>query len=135
MRVLITGSRNWTDASLILDTILRSIPHDVPLEEVTLVHGGCPSGADALASGLCREYQMTEEVHRADWGRDGKAGGPRRNQFMVDTRPDLVLAFPLGGSRGTRDCIRRAQVARLPMIVTEGEVNLGKEVPVPRTGL
>jgi hypothetical protein len=30
---------------------------------------------------------------------------------MVDLGADLVLAFPLGKSEGTRDCIRRATAA------------------------
>jgi len=138
MRILVTGSRNWADRPAIhnqLRSLRRFNPDQGPY---VIVHGGCPSGADAIANdfGLYVEPGEWElEVHRADWGRTGKAAGPIRNQFMVDTRPDFVLAFPLGGSRGTRDCIRRAQVARLPMIVTEGEVNLGKEVPVPREGL
>ena len=35
---------------------------------------------------------------------------------MVDLGADVCLAFPLGESRGTRDCMRRASEAGIPVI-------------------
>ncbi len=41
----------------------------------------------------------------------GKAGGPVRNQAMVDSGADLCLAFPDNKSIGTWDCVQRARAA------------------------
>jgi hypothetical protein len=62
-------------------------------------------------------------VHYADWSSFGELAGPMRNQAMVDTGVDICLAFPLLGSRGTWDCVRRAQASGVPVIVygTSGE--------------
>ena len=35
---------------------------------------------------------------------------------MVNAGADLCLAFPLGESRGTRDCVRRADAAGIPVL-------------------
>lgn len=86
-----------------------------------VVHGDCPTGADRYASEWCREARFNglhviEEAHPADWGKHGKAAGPIRNQQMVDLGADVVLAFPLGESRGTRHCMAAAEKAGIPVI-------------------
>lgn len=53
------------------------------------------------------------------------AAGPRRNQTMVDRRPAVCLGFPMPGSRGTADCMRRAAAAGIPV----------RRWPPPRTGI
>lgn len=134
MRVLITGSRNWTDEQTIhnkLNTLLASTPGSEPF---ILVHGHCPTGADAIADkwGQQLPREVTVERHPANWDRpcdnncyhhprtkNGKPycpmAGHLRNQEMVDLGADLCLAFPLPGSRGTKDCIRRAKKANIPI--------------------
>lgn len=112
-RILVTGSRNWVDekavAKALLNAWLDYRDHGTPI----LVHGGCPTGADAIADKVWRKQGFPVEVHPADWDAHGKAAGPLRNQAMVDLGADLVLAFPLGVSRGTRDCMARARSAGL----------------------
>lgn len=107
MRVLVTGSRNWGNPDAVARAMLKIIPPDAR-ESVTVVHGGCPTGADAIADAIAREHGWRLEVHPARWKAEGRAAGPLRNQRMVDAGADICLAFPLGESRGTRDCIRRA---------------------------
>lgn len=43
--------------------------------------------------------------------------GPRRNADMIrrTPRPDLMLAFPTKHSRGTRNCMRQAREAGIPV--------------------
>lgn len=70
----------------------------------------------ALRRGTCaiRPAQLGFEVAAcpADWKKHGKAAGPIRNQSMLtEHKPDLVIAFPLGESKGTRDMIRKAKAA------------------------
>jgi len=61
-----------------------------------------------------------QSVYQAD-GRYRKVAGPERNQAMVDSRPDEVLAFLAVGAtnRGTRHAIGAARRAGIP--VTEVE--------------
>lgn len=121
MRILVTGSRAWIDELAIEQTLtlegqrLQVQPHDV-----IVVHGGA-HGADAIADRLARRYGCGVEVVRADWNRYGNAAGPIRNAEMVRRGAVACLAFPIGLSRGTRDCIARAEAAGIPTVVTEGQ--------------
>lgn len=119
-RILVTGSRNWTDR--------ETLEHELADEcdsfpgPVIVVHGDCPRGADAIAARFIREWGhkyggITAEPHPADWDNQGPAAGPIRNQRMVDLGAVLCLAFPLGESRGTYDCVRRANRAGIPVRV------------------
>lgn len=109
MRVLVCGSRDWTDAALI-EAALRQLP-----ASTTIVHGAA-RGADSLAGSIARRLGFTVEAHPADWAKHGKVAGPIRNAAMLATGIDRVLAFHLGG-RGTQDMIDRARRAGVPVTV------------------
>ena len=51
------------------------------------------------------QYKMT--IFAADWSR-GKSAGPIRNQKIIDYS-DIIIAFPKGESRGTRNSIAKAE--------------------------
>lgn len=120
MRILITGSRDWTDGAAI-GRALRDAGRaaGVHPQAVTVVHGGA-RGADTIAGQVAREYGCTVEVHPADWAGKGAAAGPLRNAQMVALGADLCLAFPLGESPGTRGCMAMAARAGIPVTVAEG---------------
>lgn len=110
-RILITGSRTWTNEHAIRDALATLIAQHGP-ENVTIIHGACPHGADQLTDHIAQTWTgLTIERHPADWATHGKAAGPLRNQQMVDAGADICLAFVRDGSRGTRDCTRRAHAA------------------------
>lgn len=90
MRVLITGSRDWTDVDVISDALweYRGQPGDYP----TLVTGACPTGADAIAERIASNNLWEIEEHPADWS-GGRGAGPLRNKHMVDLGADVCLAF------------------------------------------
>jgi len=119
MRILITGSRDWDDFHAVENSILGALydaevsPYD---DDIVVVHGACPTGADAAADQVGRLWAFGVEAWPADWTSHGKAAGPIRNQQMVNAGADLCLAFPLGESRGTRDCVRRADAAGIPVL-------------------
>lgn len=114
MRVIVTGSRTWTDYETILKT-LGALPSGT-----TIVHGGCPKGADWLADDAAFELGLPVNVYDADWNKGGRSAGPRRNQQMVDDGADLCIAFRQPGrSNGTDDCIRRAKAAGIEVRVIE----------------
>jgi len=126
----VTGSRNWTDRALLERRLLTAVPPGTH----TLVHGGA-RGVDLIAASLAIDLGWAEEIFPADWQhcdptcppdhleytRRGTtycpSAGHRRNQAMVDSRPDLVLAFPLPGSRGTWDAVCRARKAGIDVEV------------------
>lgn len=120
MRILITGSRDYTDRDTIRQALMRAgRDARVHPQSVTVVHGGA-RGADRIAGELAREFGCMVEVHRADWDRYGKAAGHRRNAEMVALGADVCLAFPLGESRGTRGCVALAEKAGIRVVVHEG---------------
>ena len=113
MRVLITGSREWTDVATMCEEFCK-LPDDT-----VIIHGGA-RGADTMADQMARGEHMRVEVFPADWKAHGKAAGPLRNQQMLDEgKPDLVLAFPTPKSRGTWDMVRRAKSAGVEVRVIE----------------
>jgi len=122
VRILVTGSRYWRDLHTV-EVALREVwlKHHAGAapEDTVVVHGGA-RGADACAAVLAPRMGFKVEEHPADWDRHGKAAGPIRNQYMVDLGADVCLAFPIGESRGTRDCIRAAEKAGIPVLVREG---------------
>lgn len=121
-RVLVTGSRNWnnTDTDTIWGALDRELEELTDEEELVVIHGGCPTGADELANQWAEDRGVAVNVFPADWATHGKAAGPIRNQRMVDAGADVCLAFPLGESRGTRDCASRAKAAGIPVTVHTG---------------
>ncbi|NUU23324.1 MAG: DUF2493 domain-containing protein [Streptomycetaceae bacterium] len=119
-RVLVTGSRYWTDTHLIY-TALDQAFTDRPTRLMIVVHGCCKTGADAIAAAWAQTARadgqpVYEERHPAQWSR-GRTAGPQRNQRMVDRGAHLCLAFPLPTSTGTEDTIRRARNAGIPVEV------------------
>lgn len=108
-RILVTGSRDWDDVQTIKEVLAWTIAGQ--WDDTVIVHGDCPTGADAIAESLALKWAIPVERHPADWHRYGKSAGPRRNQQMADIGADLCLAFPMKGSKGTFDMIRKAKAA------------------------
>lgn len=113
MRAIVCGGRHYKDRA-VLEGVLQGA---VEAGMTTLVHGGCPTGADSMADAWARERGILVEVHRAQWEQDGLAAGPLRNQLMVEAGADMVIAFP--GGKGTNDLVRRADRAGI-RVVTVG---------------
>lgn len=113
-RILVTGSRDWSDREAVEMSLLTY--HMLYGDNIVVVHGDCPTGADRIAKEFCEEMDIKQDKHPADWGAHGKAAGPLRNQKMVDLGADACLAFPLEGSRGTVDCMERAEAAGITVL-------------------
>lgn len=112
-RLIVCGSRHYDDRTTLereLSAILDETHHrDATL---TIVHGACPSGADAMAdrwavNSKARSWKVEIERWPAEWGEFGKFAGPRRNLQMAQHGADLCLAFWDGQSTGTLDMIRK----------------------------
>lgn len=128
MRILVCGSRTWPDAAFIR-RCLDGIHEELGLDLV-LVLGGA-EGADKIAEHWAKRNGVYHELYPAKWMQhaDGcgcvlgaaycKTAGFRRNQEMLDSGIDLVLAFWHDRSRGTYDTITRAQRMQIPYMVFE----------------
>ena len=117
-RLLITGSRDWSDEMTLVDQINWAV--DL-LDIQVLVHGDCPIGADPMADRAAKRLGLLVYKYPADWNAIRKAGlgpGPTRNQYMVDGGAELCLAFPMPTSKGTWDTVRRCHTAGIPTLVT-----------------
>lgn len=116
MELLITGSREFDNYFLMCETL-------TPFEDrvTKVIHGAAP-GADALASQWAYENRIDVKAYGALWGRYGKKAGAIRNSKMLRFHPDaFVVAFPLPGSRGTWDCVRKARKREMRVLVIEGQ--------------
>ncbi|MCL2393064.1 MAG: DUF2493 domain-containing protein [Acidimicrobiaceae bacterium] len=114
MRILICGSRKWSDA----DAIAHEFDLTPPDEVVT---GDAP-GADALAWAEALSRGVTRFRFFANWSEFGRAAGPIRNQKMLDEGVDEVWAFSddfYSPHSGTRDMCRRAYQAGIPATLFE----------------
>lgn len=111
MRVLICGSRTFKDEGLMYATLNTSPYID------TVIHGAA-AGADTLAHDWAMTYARHVDIYRADWIREGRAAGILRNERMLKFgRPDRVVAFWDGKSKGTQHMIEIAQKAGIPVQV------------------
>jgi hypothetical protein len=95
-RILITGSRDWTDAAVIEDALR---PFWTQWPSAILVHGDA-KGADKMASAIWRGWGGQDEAHPAAWATLGKRAGYVRNAEMVALGADVCLAFIRHHSRG-----------------------------------
>lgn len=111
MRVLVTGSRTWTDEVAVIAALEAAVEEFGP---ITVVHGGCPTGADSMAHRWAKEHDVAVEVHLAQWELQGRAAGPIRNKKMVDSGVGLCLAFLNPASRGAVGCAGMAHKAGVP---------------------
>jgi len=66
---------------------------------------------------------ITVEPHVADRKGLGNIAGPARNREMVESGADLCIALhrTLETSRGTRDCIKQALAAGIPVWLIDGD--------------
>jgi hypothetical protein len=115
-RLLVCGSRDWTDAALIERVLLEHGP-------AVIVHGAARSGADPLAAAIAMRLGWPVEPHPADWKAHGKSAGPRRNLEMLDTDPDLVVGFTTvpGGTPGTRHTLTNAYRRGIPVVIVAAD--------------
>lgn len=125
LRLLITGSREWTDWETIRDAFAELHHHFGT--RVVLVSGHCLprrefwdgdrplKSADAICEYWALLYGWEVERHPAEWNRYGKGAGRRRNAQMVALGAHRCLAFILDGSSGSTDCAAKAEMAKIPV--------------------
>lgn len=120
MRLLVCGSREWSDGA----RVYREMAFIGPLDVV--IHGAAP-GADSLAGIAATNMVVPVLPFPADWSRGRRAGPGRNARMLADGRADRGLAFGAlwrhvvgragqGWKRtGTGDMVKRMLDARLPV--------------------
>lgn len=116
MRVIVCGRRTWTNP-LPIWTVLQGLKAEANETEdrLTVIEGGA-KGADVIAGRWAgSQPDVDHVVVPAEWGRYGRAAGPRRNAQMLELEPRLVVAFATDlkpfGKGGTEDMVNRAIAA------------------------
>jgi len=105
MRILICGGRDYnyySDLLIAMDDIVKHINPD----DITIISGHA-RGADKLGEKWAMSRDLSIETYPALWDIYGKSAGFKRNIQMLDTKPDLVVAFP--GGNGTAHTVRNAK--------------------------
>lgn len=115
MKVLVTGSRDWSNREMIEKALVEA-------DATIVVHGGA-RGADYLAELVCIDLGITTRTYPAKWDLYGKAAGTNRNiemlqkENLLDEPIDLVIGFPLPQSKGTYHMLKIAANAGIPCII------------------
>jgi hypothetical protein len=121
MKILVCGSRDWeglwaenrvSAVLLALEILNNTISGEPPV----FMHGGCPTGADAITDRWARRRDYEPQVYEANWAAYGKAAGPLRNSAMALAGADVCVAFNRGNSNGTIDMIMKAKKAGIWVI-------------------
>lgn len=124
-RILVTGSRAWTDAPAVRRALNEAVAGLDPLSRpAVIVHGDCRRGADAHADkwgqGMADNplFVVSVERYPANWrpgGEFDRRAGFRRNAEMVAAGADICLAFIKDGSRGASHTAALAEQAGIPV--------------------
>lgn len=115
-RILVTGSRNWTDRDTVRRALLRAAADAEPGDTIVVVHGACEhGGADWLADQIALGYGWETERHPAsDFGQHGTERYRARNNHMVQLGAHRCCAFADLWASGTGMCARMARSAGIP---------------------
>ena len=114
MKVLVCGSREWTNEKVIRDVLRNYLAAD----DVTIINGAC-RGADKISTKVAKELGFKVKEFPADWKKFGRAAGPKRNERMAKQFPEMVLCFHnnLNESKGTKNMIETAKKFNIPFLI------------------
>lgn len=89
---------------------------------MVLVHGDCPTGADAQAQDWADEknsegFDVFVERHPAKWDEYGRKAGFRRNAEMVKLGAEYCLAFIHNESQGSSHTAELAEKALIKTLI------------------
>jgi hypothetical protein len=102
----------------------RVLDHICDTNQFDVLISGTARGADQMGEEWAVATVNPIEVWRypADWKKHGRSAGFKRNVLMLEHgKPDLVVAFLEGASRGTHHTIREAQARDIPVVEVRQE--------------
>lgn len=114
MRLLVFGSRDWDEPTIIEDVLL--VMNSLVTIE-TIIEGEA-KGADIQARDAADRLGIPVMRFPAEWNRYGRMAGPIRNQKMIDEgKPDAGLGFhhTIERSKGSKDMRNRLEKVGIPV--------------------
>lgn len=117
-KIIIAGSRNFNNKELLykkVDEILSTIN-----DEFEIVTGHC-RGADMLGELYAIDHHISFITFPALWNIYGKSAGYIRNYKMAKYagKNGILIAFPIGESKGTRMMIKIAKQIGMKVYIIE----------------
>jgi hypothetical protein len=144
MRILVSGSRDHSPDAVALSIVDYIRSNGLDTRRRTFAHGAARArptpdkarngdysegtspaaetcaGADRGCEWAARILGASVWRFPADWEEYGKRAGVIRNDEMKKVfKPELLLAFPIGASPGTRDMMERCSKAGIKVHVWE----------------
>lgn len=103
MRILFTGSRDFTNVDMVVGVILEYNPiHTV------LIHGGA-EGLDTIVDRIGKKLGFQVVCYEAGWEHSKRDGILRNSQMLHEAKPDKVIGFRSKlNSKGTNDMLMKA---------------------------
>lgn len=111
MKVIVAGSRTFTDYSLVKEA-LDALYDETDIEIVS----GTARGADKMGERWAKENGKTVHEFFPDWDGLGKSAGYKRNEDMAKFA-DACICFYNGKSPGTKHMINLAKQYKLKLKV------------------
>ena len=103
MRIIIAGSRDFSDYAYLEETMLKIIG-SLESSSIEIISGDA-RGADKLGAAFAKHHNLKLKSMPADWTRYGNSAGYRRNAEMaayaVEDPESMLVAFWDGESKGT----------------------------------
>lgn len=116
-RLIIAGSRNFKNYALLRREAERFVK-DHDLRNVEVVSGKCPTGADLYGEVWAKYKGYPIKPFPPDWDNLGPMAGPIRNTEMAKYATHAIV-FPLPGSRGSLDMIKKAKQYGLTLRIVQ----------------
>lgn len=115
LRCVIAGSRDITSYEFV-ESIIDKCPWK---DEITSVLSGTANGVDKLGEQWAQKNNIQIERYPANWDRDGKSAGPKRNKIMAGTAHAAIIIHKLSsdgvGSKGTQNMKELAEHYKLKL--------------------
>lgn len=125
-RVLICGSRDWTDVTAISKVMKQFDPH------TTVLVCGMARGADVIAYRLAKGLGWNVMEFPANWEaystkEKWRAGHDRNKAMLREGKPELVIAFKDGFDKtmrrgGTENMVKLAKLAKVRVRLVKHKV-------------
>lgn len=115
MKIIIAGSRDFSNYELLRDRLDYLLKNASDEDEITIISGGA-RGADQLGERYAKEKGYKIIKKPANWNKHGKSAGYKRNEEMAKIA-DACVCFWDGESRGTKHMIDLSKKYKLKLNV------------------
>ncbi len=111
MNIGIVGSRRRTrheDFMALYDAFDKLYKSLKIGDQIRLVSGGCPTGADSWVDGIAEDFGLFDPtVHDPKWDKYGKGAGLVRNTLIAQDSDILIAVVAHDRTGGTEDTIKK----------------------------